>query len=78
MKKKTNWVFVFQKYGKFRSVLLGHFIKHKPLISEEWFCIYVQRKINSHVADAERELKILTHAKNYFSFRAKFVKPFLV
>ena len=33
--KKSTWVFVFQKYGKFRSVSLGHFIKHKPLISEE-------------------------------------------
>ena len=28
--------FVFQKYEKFLSILLGHFIKHKPLISEEW------------------------------------------
>ena len=27
-------VFIFQKYGKFRSVLLDNFIKHKPLISE--------------------------------------------
>ena len=35
MKKKTMWVFVFQKYGKFRNVSLEHFIKHKPLISEE-------------------------------------------
>ena len=34
----TLWVFVCQKYGKFWSVLLGHFIKHKPLISEEWLC----------------------------------------
>ena len=30
------WVFVFQKYGKFWSISLEHFIKHKPLISEEW------------------------------------------
>ena len=30
------WIFLFQKYGKFWSSLLGHFIKHKPLISEEW------------------------------------------
>ena len=29
------WVFIFQKYGKFSSVLLEHFIKHKPLFSEE-------------------------------------------
>ena len=33
--KKTTWVFIFQKYGKFWSVLLRHFINHKPLISEE-------------------------------------------
>ena len=41
--KKTAWVFVFQKYSKFWSVLLGHFIKHKLLISEECqirlFCV---------------------------------------
>ena len=36
---KTRWVFVSQKYGKFWSVLLGHFIKHKPPISEEWLHI---------------------------------------
>ena len=36
MKNEKNWVFVFQKYGKFWSVSLGHFIKHKPLISNEW------------------------------------------
>ena len=28
--------FLFQKYGKFWSFSLCHFIKHKPLISEEW------------------------------------------
>ena len=28
-------VFVFQKYGKYGNVSLKHFIKHKPLISEE-------------------------------------------
>ena len=28
------WVFVFQKYGK--TISLGHFIKHKVHISEEW------------------------------------------
>ena len=33
--KKTTWVFVFQKYGKFWSILWGHFINPKPLISEE-------------------------------------------
>ena len=26
------WVFIFKKYSKFGSVLLGHFIKHKPLL----------------------------------------------
>ena len=33
--KKQLWVFVYIKYGKFWSVSPGHFIKHKPLISEE-------------------------------------------
>ena len=28
--------FVFQKYGKFYRIFLEHFIKHKPLTSEEW------------------------------------------
>ena len=37
--KKTIWVFLFQKYGKFWIILLCHFIKHKPLISEEWSTI---------------------------------------
>ena len=26
--EKATWVFIFQKYGKFWSILLGHFIKH--------------------------------------------------
>ena len=33
--KKISWVFVIKKYGKFWSVSLEHFIKHKPLFSEE-------------------------------------------
>ena len=36
--KKQLWVFYIIKYGKFGSVSPGHFIKHKPLISEE--CMY--------------------------------------
>ena len=28
-------VFVFQKYGKLGSVLVSHFIEHKPLSSKE-------------------------------------------
>ena len=43
--KKTTWVFVFQKSGKFWSISLGHFIKHKPHISEEWH--YKNRTCNS-------------------------------
>ena len=35
--EKIMWVFIFQKYGKFWSISLQHSIKHKPLISEEWF-----------------------------------------
>ena len=30
------WIFIFQKYCNFWSISLGHFIKHKPFISEEW------------------------------------------
>ena len=33
--EKTIWVYLFQKYGKFWSVSLDNFIKHKPFISEE-------------------------------------------
>ena len=32
----TVCVFVFQKYGKFYRIFFEHFIKHKPLTSEEW------------------------------------------
>ena len=42
-KNFTTWIFVFQKYGKFWSVLQEHFIKHKPLISEEC-CIFTKKK----------------------------------
>ena len=34
--KKQFWVFVYIKYGKFWSISLSHFIKHKLLISEGW------------------------------------------
>ena len=35
-RNKTTWVyFVFQKYSKFWSISLEHFIKNKPHISEE-------------------------------------------
>ena len=56
--EKTMWVFIFQKYGKFWSVLLGHFIKHKLLISEEWIkdnimvlwvCILKYKYLNYHI-----------------------------
>ena len=33
--EQTIWVFTLQKYGKFSSIFLSHFIKHKPLISED-------------------------------------------
>ena len=40
--KKTTWIFLWLKYGKIWSVSLGHFIKHKPLISEE--CSLMRQK----------------------------------
>ena len=36
--KKQLWGFLYIKYSKFWSVLLEHFVEHKPLISEEWWC----------------------------------------
>ena len=35
-KEKQNGFCIYQKCGKFRSVLLAHFIKYKLLISKEW------------------------------------------
>ena len=32
----SNFGYTYRKYGKFWSVSPGHFIKHKPLISEDW------------------------------------------
>ena len=32
IRKKTSWVFIFQKYG-YWNVLLKHFIKHRPIFS---------------------------------------------
>ena len=34
--KKTTWVFLFQKYGKFWSVSVEFFVEHKPWNCEEW------------------------------------------
>ena len=39
--KNLHVVFLFQKYGKYGRTSLGHFIKHKPLISEEYTFIYM-------------------------------------
>ena len=37
--KKPAWILVFQKYVKFWSLSLVHFIKYKHIISKEWlFC----------------------------------------
>ena len=48
--KKQLWVLVYIKYGKFCSVSLELFIKHKPLSSEECtMCVYVvSRSHKSH------------------------------
>ena len=35
--KKTLWVFLLQKYGKFWSISLDDSVERKPLISEEWY-----------------------------------------
>ncbi len=35
--EKQQHGFCIQKYGKFWNIILGHFIKHKAVISEDWF-----------------------------------------
>ena len=42
---KSNFAFlyIYIKYGKFWSILLGHSIKQKPHISEELVWVYVPR-----------------------------------
>ena len=39
--KKTTCVFLYIKYGKFWSVSQGHYVEHKPLISEEWCTVKI-------------------------------------
>ena len=34
-RKKNTWVFVFQEYGKFWSISVEHFVKHKLWNCEE-------------------------------------------
>ena len=52
--KKSTYVFIFQKYGKFWSVLIGHFIKQNPLISEEWsFYIFYAKYISIVFVDSD-------------------------
>ena len=46
MKKKTMWVFISQKYGKFRSILLEHFISINLLFLKS---IYFMVKIVTQV-----------------------------
>ena len=43
MKNTSTWIFIFQKYGKIWSVSLDNFVKHKPLISEEWLYYFFSR-----------------------------------
>ena len=34
--KKPTWVFALKNMANLEAFSLGHFIKHEPLISEEW------------------------------------------
>ena len=34
--KKKLWIYIYMTYSKFGSISVGHFIKHIPLIPEEW------------------------------------------
>ena len=61
-RKKQLWVFKYIKYAKFWSVSLEHFIKHKPLISEEW-CIYTSV---SNVPKKDTKNEIIVEPKPVF------------
>ena len=77
--KKTTWVFLFQKYGKFWSVLRELFFEHKPLISEEcpskiWLVMYTERSkgwrfFSVHNNKKERRDEIW---RNFFWLKANF------
>ena len=45
---------IYIKYGKFWSISLGHFIKHKPLISEDRvrLYLYIYNKHNIIILDS--------------------------
>ena len=57
-------VFIFQKYGKFWSILLGHFIKHKHLISEE--CQSTVLLLHSKIICAKNRKNIQNISKIFF------------
>ena len=48
--------FLFQKYGKFCSILLEHYIKHKSIISEECNPQWARKHKKSPV-EKTREIK---------------------
>ena len=52
---------IYIKYGRFWSVLPGHFIKHKPLISEEYLCTQFLMGYNSQLSFC------LCHFNNFFA-----------
>ena len=41
---------ILQKYGTFEQLMLVHFIKHEPLISEEWLPLINYGKTWIHLA----------------------------
>ena len=60
--KKSTWVFVlFQKLGKLWNILLGHFINHKCLFSEECFIenepfsIFIKLQKNAKISISKGE-----------------------
>ena len=53
-------VFIFQKYAKLWSILLGRFIKHKHLISDEWKWYSLLVSVKSAVFILIFQLKTMT------------------
>ena len=48
--------YISMKYGKFWSLLPGHFIKHKHLISEEWIILLKFQPPKSSVSKVEKKI----------------------
>ena len=73
--KKSMWVFFHIKYSKFWSILLDHFIKSKPLLSEECCVVvllYMEQELSKKLSTCQKLIEIWnwrdydTNVKGFF------------